>query len=70
MPTFTQTIKLTFGRHRFGAKDQCTIYRPEYIFSKSHVIKLIEPLTNFIYQNDPQCKFSNSYHVKKFVNNT
>ena len=32
-------------------KEQCTIYRPEYIFRKSHVIKFIKSLTNFIYKN-------------------
>ena len=50
MSTFTTAKKMTFGCNRFGKK-QCTINRPEYIFIKSHVIKLIKSFTNFIYQN-------------------
>ena len=33
------------------------IYRPEYIFRKNHVIKLIEQLANFIYQKASHFKF-------------
>ena len=31
-------------------KGQCQIYRPEYDFRKSHLIKLLKSLTSYIYQ--------------------
>ena len=58
--------------HKWGykmAKGQCKIYKPEYIFRKSHVIKLIKSLTNCIYQRVSSMYVSNPYHVKKLGNN-
>ena len=49
MSTFKQVIKLTFEHNKF-AQGQCKIPKPEYYFRKSHVIKLINWLTIFIYQ--------------------
>ena len=50
MPTFPPDIKINFDEIDLVI-EQCTIYRPEYIFRKSHVIKLIKSLTNFTYSN-------------------
>ena len=38
-------------------KWQCAIYRPEHIFRKSHLIKLMKSLTDYIYQRVSQVKF-------------
>ena len=52
MSTSTQAINLTFARKKtVMIKGPCKICRTEYIIRKSHVIKLIKSLTNFIYQN-------------------
>ena len=56
MPKFKQVIKLTVGKINL-VKSYCKIYRPENIFRKSQVIKLIKSLTNLIYQKMSQCKF-------------
>ena len=48
MSKLKQAIKLTFWRYKFGKKAVYKIYRTECIFRKSHVIKLIKSLTNFI----------------------
>ena len=48
MSTFKQVIKLTFEHNKF-AQGQCKIPKLEYYFRKSHVIKLINWLTIFIY---------------------
>ena len=50
MSTFTSAIKLDLEVIDL-VKEQCTMDRPEYVFRKTHVIKLIKSLTNFIYQN-------------------
>ena len=49
MSTPTQTIKINFEHDNF-LKGQCTIFRPEYVFRKSHMTKLIKPLTDLIYE--------------------
>ena len=52
MSTSTQAINLTFAcKKTVMIKGPCKICRTEYIIRKSHVIKLIKSLTNFIYQN-------------------
>ena len=50
MSTFTSAIKLDLEVIDL-VKEQCTMDRAEYVFRKTHVIKLIKSLTNFIYQN-------------------
>ena len=66
--TFKQAIKLTFRCNKFG-KRAVKIYRPEYLFRKIHVIKLIKLLTDFIYQKVSPVQGLNSFHAKKLVNN-
>ena len=57
MSTFTLGIKWTFGVDKLTnlVKVQCTVYLPEYIFRKSHVIKLI--------------KFIDQLHLSKCIPN-
>ena len=38
-------------------KGEYAIYRPEYFYGKSHMIKLIESWTNYIYQEYLQLKY-------------
>ena len=48
--TFKQAIKGWLLDVTNSAKRQYKIYRPQYIFRKSRVFKLIKSMTNFIYQ--------------------
>ena len=43
--TFTKTVKLNFGLNKFGKSTTYNL-KPEHIFSKSHVAKLIGSLTD------------------------
>ena len=66
LQTYALAIKLKIGRNNL-LKNQCAIYRPEYVLRKEDVINLIKSLTNFIYKRVSSMYLSASHHVKKFA---
>ena len=66
LQTYALAIKLKIGRNNL-LKNQCAIYRPEYVLRKEDVINLIKSLTNFIYKRVSSMYLSGSHHVKKFA---
>ena len=65
--TFKQAINSWLLGITNSAKGQYKIYRPQYIFRKRRVFKLIKSMTNFIYQKSNSMQVSNSYHIKNLA---